>query len=241
VRLAELTDAVTVAVDTFGRAVAGDENDADTVRRYYANTGIRLKAAGRAAVRFDHAGKDLERGQRGSSGKNDDVDVVWQLTKAEGGLTAKRTHTRVRWVPESVAFTQEEEPLRHVIAPESWKMGTKECAEALDRLGVPIDASKRAARRALVEASYKVRNDVLLDALKWRRDDLKRSGTTLGTTLAAEIGDRLGDQSEITPLTSGDHFGDHRGPPAQPSGPRSPVPGTGTRTRPVPSVDPLEW
>ncbi len=78
------TDAVAlgadlVVIDTAGRAVTGDENEADTYRALYARTGRLLKAEGIALVRLDHAGKDVAKGQRGSSGKNDDVDIVLSL------------------------------------------------------------------------------------------------------------------------------------------------------------------
>ena len=66
-----------VVVDTFSRAVRGEENEADTVRNWYRWTGQLLKAAGIAFLRIDHAGKDAKLGQRGTSAKNDDVDVVW--------------------------------------------------------------------------------------------------------------------------------------------------------------------
>ena len=78
-------EAELVVIDTFGRAVSGDENEADTVRAWYRLTGQRLKADGRAFLRIDHAGKDLERGQRGTSAKNDDVDIVWRLNRLDAG------------------------------------------------------------------------------------------------------------------------------------------------------------
>ena len=82
--------AAMVVIDTMARAVQGEENNADTYRAFYWHTGRRLKAAGIALLRLDHQGKDANLGQRGSSAKVDDVDVVFKLT---------RTHTRVPWVP----------------------------------------------------------------------------------------------------------------------------------------------
>jgi hypothetical protein len=109
VRLAQLCEAALVVIDTFGRAVHGDENEADTVRAWYRWTGLHLKAEGRAFVRVDHAGKDIEKGQRGTSAKNDDVDVVWRLTRQDGDaykLIAKKR--RMGWVPETVDLVLEE-------------------------------------------------------------------------------------------------------------------------------------
>ena len=56
-----------VVVDTFGRAVDGEEDRADTVRAWYRWTGQPLKSEGVAFLRVDHAGKDTKRGQRGTS------------------------------------------------------------------------------------------------------------------------------------------------------------------------------
>ena len=99
-----------VVVDTLSRAVVGAENDSDTIRNFYRHTGWPLKRAGASVIRLDHAGKDATKGQRGTSGKNDDVDVVWEL-KATGGkepdalFTLKATHARMGWVDRTVDLT----------------------------------------------------------------------------------------------------------------------------------------
>ncbi len=171
VRLAELCDASLVIIDTFGRAVHGDENDADTVRAWYRWTGLHLKAAGRAFLRTDHAGKDLAKGQRGSSGKNDDVDIVWQMTAKDNGaftLTAKKR--RMGWVPLTVEIRRIDEPLSYQLADTpSVPAGTKECADELHRLGVPTTASSRVAAKALSDAGRGARAIVVRAAQKHRR------------------------------------------------------------------------
>ncbi len=174
VRLAELCDASLVIIDTFGRAVHGDENDADTVRAWYRWTGLHLKAAGRAFLRTDHAGKDLTKGQRGSSGKNDDVDIVWQMTAKDAGmftLTAKKR--RMGWVPLTVEIRRVDEPLGYELADQpSVPAGTKECADALDALGLPDDAYVRACARALRDNGHRARQDVIRAAVKYRKQRL---------------------------------------------------------------------
>jgi hypothetical protein len=171
VRLAELCDASLVIIDTFGRAVHGDENDADTVRAWYRWTGLHLKAAGRAFLRADHAGKDLAKGQRGTSAKNDDVDIVWQMTARDGGifmLDAKKR--RMGWVPLKVEIRRIDEPLSYqLVDGDSWPAGTKECAQALDELEVATDAGYRAAGRTLSEAGRGARGVVVRAAQKYRR------------------------------------------------------------------------
>ena len=71
-----------------------------------------LKQRGATWVRLDHAGKDLDRGQRGSSAKGDDVDVVWRLDMTDNGVTFHREAARMSWVPPSVDFVQLDDPFR---------------------------------------------------------------------------------------------------------------------------------
>jgi hypothetical protein len=171
VRLAQIVDARLVIVDTFGRAVHGDENDADTVRAWYRWTGLHLKAEGRAFCRVDHAGKDLAKGQRGTSAKNDDVDVVWQMTTRDGGFKMAAKKRRMGWVPLEVDITFTEEPTLTftLAAGETWPVGTKEAAAALDELDVAVDGSTRTAAHALREAGRGVRMSIVRAAQKYRR------------------------------------------------------------------------
>ena len=139
-----------VVVDTIGRAICGEENSADTFRNFYTYTGIRLKRRGATWVRLDHAGKDADRGQRGSSGKGDDVDVVWHLKQTENGVTLQRHRARMSWVPERVTLKLTESPLGYVpLSFGDWPAGTGEVANMLDRLEVPLDATRRVASGAL--------------------------------------------------------------------------------------------
>jgi hypothetical protein len=172
VRLAELVGAQLVVIDTFGRAVHGDENDADTVRAWYRWTGLHLKAAGRAFMRVDHAGKDKAKGQRGTSGKNDDVDVVWELTAKDAGAftLSSKWKRRMSWVPLTVDLLQTDEPLAYQLANgETWPAGTKECATALDGLGLADGVGVRPAARALRDGGHKARQDVIRAAVKYRK------------------------------------------------------------------------
>lgn len=170
-RMAELVDAELVIIDTFARAVEGDENDADTVRQFYRMTGLHLKAAGRAFVRIDHAGKDDTKGQRGSSAKNDDVDVVWHLKRTETGYQLIANKRRMGWVPESVTLERDDEPFRLTVAGgDVYPVGTSEVARSLDELGVAVDESARNAAKALREAGQGARDVLVRAAQKYRRN-----------------------------------------------------------------------
>ena len=96
--LARTCQAELVIIDTFSRAVEGAENDADTVRNFYRWTALNLKQEGRALLRIDHAGKDLKKGARGTSAKNDDVDLVWQMTRAGDEVRLVPTKKRHTWI-----------------------------------------------------------------------------------------------------------------------------------------------
>jgi hypothetical protein len=160
-----------VIVDTMARVVVGPENDTDTYRAFYRHTGSRLKALGIALCRLDHEGKDGSRGQRGASGKNDDVDVVYRLSADGNQLRLRRTHTRVPWIPPELSIVRHEEPhLRHVVTTEdTWPAGTAEVAGLLDDLEVPLDATVRMATTALKAVNRGRRVAVVTAALKLRR------------------------------------------------------------------------
>lgn len=169
--LAETVGAEAVVIDTTSRAIDGDENDSAPYRDFARHTGLALKAAGIAALRTDHAGKDKDRGQRGSSAKNDDVDIVMRLDPADGGWALTRTHSRIGWVPERVDIsrTVDRNGIMALTAPETsamWPAGTKQLAEQMDALGVPVDATRDKARQAGVKA----RSGLINAALKYRRE-----------------------------------------------------------------------
>jgi RecA-family ATPase len=165
-------EASLVVLDTMARVVAGTEDSSDTYRAFYRNTGLRLKGLGVALLRFDHAGKDGDRGMRGSSEKAGDVDVVFSMTIRDGIVTLKKTHSRVLWVPAEITLTRDEgPPLAHRLEPEAVPNPKAALAivRELDRLGLPADASSREAQAALQRAGTgRTRADVL-NAMKIRK------------------------------------------------------------------------
>lgn len=178
VELAEAVGARLVVIDTFSRAVEGDENDADTSRGFYRFTGMALKVRGIACLRTDHAGKEVDRGQRGSSAKNDDVDVVWSLERADGGVLLKRTHSRVGWVPEQIELQQVEHDDGRVVYRiadrRQFPEGIEVLAILMDKLQIPMKSSSREAARALREAGEPARNAKILLAQSYREQHAMR-------------------------------------------------------------------
>jgi AAA domain len=172
-------DVALVVLDTLARVVAGEENSADTYRNLYRHTLAPLKAARRAVVRLDNRGKSPNAGARGSSAKNDDVDVVWQLTQTPGPegeayVSLKCERQRGSAHPDQIHLVRDSTPqLRHVARPatlsppEQKRVG--ECIEAMKRLGLPPDTGRPRALKVLRESGFKVRNDTVMAAVKARK------------------------------------------------------------------------
>lgn len=172
VRLAERYGVDLVVVDTFGRAVEGEEDRADTVRAFYRHTGLALKARGIAVLRTDHAGKDVERGQRGTSAKADDVDIVFALKRTDTGVHIKRTHSRISFGPSEIVIDRDERDGVVTYASrtgEQFPAGTQEVIDLLVSLGIDQTESMRRAQQALRDAGHKYRNELIRSAQKARR------------------------------------------------------------------------
>ena len=208
-KLVELTKAEVVVIDTTGRAIDGEENSADSYREFARTTGLSLKRANVACVRTDHAGKDggKKQGQRGSSAKNDDVDIVYRLDKSDDGLTLKRTHTRISWVPETVNLVVED--FDDIITirlrtkeQRGWTVKEIGIAHRLDELGFPIDIGVNEVQRQLkdqgISLGHKSQISRAIQCRKQPRPDplnqseppqtepvgtTYQNGTTFGTTL----------------------------------------------------------
>ncbi|MGK2947427.1 MAG: AAA family ATPase [Acidimicrobiales bacterium] len=205
--LVERHQAEVVVIDTISRAIAGEENSADTIRAFYRCTGSLLKRAGVSVLRLDHGGKESDRGERGSSAKGDDVDLAWELREMGGNeYLLKRSYSRISWVPESLKLRRETEPLRHVLAGDTWPAGTSTCAEHLGRLGVDACATVAAAQAALKAAEVTPRRkEIVSAAQRFRRSDLGRRGDP------SEAGNRPGNRPSESPWE----------PSPEPSGPES--------------------
>jgi len=169
------TNSQLVIIDTTARAVEGEENDADTMRAFYRWSGVNMKSLGVTWIRADHAGKDTSKGQRGTSAKNDDVDVVWKFTKRSAtSILIESTHRRMQWIPEKIEMELREKDgkLTHMLLGDEYSDAAITTARDLDRLRAPIDIAVRAARLLLKEHDIKCSTDILRQALKLRRDKL---------------------------------------------------------------------
>lgn len=165
-----------IVLDTASRVVEGPENDADTYRAYYQHTGQRLKRDGIAVWRLDHAGKNVGRGQRGSSSKNDDVDVVWKLSRRTGGrLILKSEMRRTLHGVDELHLNRDDHGRLHQVVFNDTIPVEDEIADAvdqLDQLDVPTDWGRRKVRSTYdtIEGS----NEVLQAAINLRRERDRR-------------------------------------------------------------------
>ncbi len=160
---------IAVIIDTTSRAFQGPENDSDTTRAFYRCTGLGLKQREVTWARLDHAGKDQSKGQRGSSAKGDDVDVVWNLARSKDTYILSRRASRMAWVPEKVRLDRSDGPLNFDIVHTGPTAAAIEFACILTVLRVPIDCTNRQARTVLKAESISVPNDVLAEAIRYRK------------------------------------------------------------------------
>lgn len=163
-----------VIIDTTSRAVEGEENSADTIRAFYRHTGAVLKRTGCTWARIDHAGKDPTRGQRGSSAKGDDVDIVWRITPTDNGIRLHRDLARMSWVPDRLDYAFHDDPVTFTRTNAAYPAGTGEVATALDQLDVPTDATGNAAFDALKAAGQGRQRKLVLAAQQYRRTEWAR-------------------------------------------------------------------
>jgi hypothetical protein len=165
-----------VVIDTTSRATEGDENESQTFKEFYRHTGLLLKQRGIGWMRLDHAGKDAEKGQRGSSAKNDDVDLVLKLSRTDDGLSVKATHRRIGWYPETTAISVSEDEwgVTRFSAPLSrrpYVEGTRDMAKLLDDLDVPCEWGRKKVIGVLKEAGERYSTTVLADAIRYRKTE----------------------------------------------------------------------
>lgn len=166
---AQLCEPGLIVLDTISRLVEGKEDSADTWRNLYNHTLITLRRQGRTVLRLDHQGHDTGKGARGSSAKRDDVDVAW-IMKRKGngnGIELKLDKGRGLGHPEKVELRRQTKPLRHLPAISGSK--DEECADAMNKLDIPLRATRDEAADVLRENGYRFSNNVIGATLRGRR------------------------------------------------------------------------
>lgn len=175
--IADEAKAELVILDTTTRMVQGKENDADTFLQLYRCSLVPLKGRGITVLRLDHPGKDPERGQRGSSAKDGDVDTIWLLNEIVQGMEYRleRSKSRSGHGPSDIRLRRNYEPLHH-----QWEVleGVRSASETarlaeillvLERAGLPPETGRPTARAALKAAGISATNSLLEAAIRLRK------------------------------------------------------------------------
>lgn len=202
--------AAIVAIDTTSRVISGEENDADTIRNLYSLSILPLKSQGVTVLRLDHAGKDLAKGQRGTSAKGDDLDLIWELTVRDDGVQLVAKKRRQLWIPESVNLQRLDDPTRHERVDESWPAGTQALADQMDTATISVFTTNKAARAALKMAGIAARGTLLAAAIRYRKiretpretpfeNDPGNEGGKRWKRDAPELGNASGNAGNATP------------------------------------------
>lgn len=227
-RIAARHDAALVVIDTVSRVISGGENDAEPFLELFRHTETRLKRAGIGMLRLDHFGKDATKGSRGHSAKEDPLDVVWNMAVGGDTVTLRRTKGRQAGTPDTVTLVRDDSTgrLEHR-QPDRVPIGGKaaEVVRVLNRLGVPDDASVRAAQEALREAGEGRGRAAIVEAVRWRKN------------AAEAVRNRSGEpEARTVPGTGPEPPRTAQNTPSEP--PVPPIGGTGGRG-PVSGVVPL--
>lgn len=168
-----------ITLDTISRMVEGEENAASTYLQLYRNSMTPLKARGICVLRIDHAGKDTGRGQRGSSAKSGDVDVVWRLSReSDDFLVLEREKSRNGHGDPTVVLQKFEDPCLRFESDACALVDGQviEIAKRLDRYGAALDCTRESAEALLHEYNIGARHEKVSAALKYRRDQARNPG-----------------------------------------------------------------
>lgn len=204
-QLVDTHDAALVVVDTVSRVISGDENTAEPFRDLFRHTETRLKRRGITLLRLDHLGKDVAKGSRGSSAKEDPLDIVWHISQPiEDTLNLTLTKGRQDWVQKTVTIRKVNDNgvLQHevpqVFAPD-WLL---ELVAVIDELGVPNDAGAPTVTAALQQAGRGRKATVVRQAVKFRKGRIQ-GGPETGPTPGPPLRDHLRDHAGPPPSETG--------------------------------------
>lgn len=181
IELLDDTKPALIIIDTVSRVVTGDENSADTYRELFNHSEKWIRGRGATLLRLDHLGKDTSKGSRGSSAKEDPLDVVWQMepSKRISGdvFDLKLTKNRPGWLPHRVTINREtnDGELAHTTPSSELSAGAKLLARQLDEIGVPWNAGRPKAQAMLREKTGKGANTgQLAEAISFRKSQPPR-------------------------------------------------------------------
>jgi hypothetical protein len=161
-----------VVFDGLNGFVSGEENAADPWRDLYGIMIAPLKARGVAVLALDNMGKAVSKGPRGSSAKQDKVDVVFTTTRSAQGAVLKRLVSRSAKFHAEIELTSvvnEFDELVGFTVNDDYPAGTLEAVTRLDGIGVADGTSQRDTRRLLKARGERMEQRIMVAALRYKR------------------------------------------------------------------------
>lgn len=176
------SNAKLVIIDTLSKVVAGEENSADTYSTFNRLTSVPLRRLGVTMIRLDHAGKDAERGARGSSAKQADLDIEYLLrvtrepTMEDSATRLELEPTKVRLGGVSAAkrfLFRKTDPTRHELemTPTEFRRYSDavDFAKSLDDHGIPMMSRRKTMQMCKELDVHAPATSVVGEALKIRK------------------------------------------------------------------------
>jgi hypothetical protein len=186
---------VLTVIDTLSKTFAGAENSADTFSDLYRYSLMPLRRRKMTVAYLDHSGKDPALGQRGSSAKPSDVDVVWRLRSQKGAqdlierFFLEPTHSRAAHV-EAFSVAVRQEPLRLEMTEVPLSPRAAELVQILNRMGVPSDAPRAQCRQMLSDHGISAKTADLAEAVRHRKGGDKGGDSAFGQNPGTARGQR---------------------------------------------------
>lgn len=203
-----------VIIDTLSRVVKGDENATEPYQELWDHTEKRLKRRGVTYVRLDHLGKDIKKGSRGASAKEDPLDIVFNLRISTAGrLFFDKTKGRQPWLPEAVAVDRvmENGVLSHRTETQFAPQWLLDLVDEIEALGLGVDASQNSVQKALQATGRGRRRGDIAKAVRFIKGRAQQSGNHPGTTLREPTREPSGTTTQETLPEQGEHDGNHPG------------------------------
>jgi hypothetical protein len=162
-----------VVIDGLNGGLQGEENDSTALRNFFHYTVQPLKTRGIAIVTGDNTGKDVTKGPRGTSVKLDKPDVVFRLARTDNGVrisaVVARSSTFIREEDFVIEGLDGDTAVRYRKVKGSWPVGTVKAAEEFERLGIPVEWSRRRVHKHLRERGLpSFRHEVVTAAQRYR-------------------------------------------------------------------------
>lgn len=168
-----------VVLDSTQRMASGPEDKSDTWRAFYEHTAKHLKKRGATVLRLDNTGHAESGRARGSSGKRDDVDLVWVARRPKNGapgdmdLFATKGRMRGEVPPYAIHREEVDGVLRWSTFQNVRPDLVGDAVRFLDEIGVPESAGIQRTWEAVKAAGRDKdfpRDSVVAKAQKRRKD-----------------------------------------------------------------------